>query len=1128
MGPMRLETIRIFVALLFVLGIRTAAPAQTADDECKQLTELYKQAVKLQGKNDPSAAAFYEQYLSRCKSDESRRTWEYFDALARRASLAAQGGDLGRAVSRGGEAVEICRRALQEGWTDFGRDHLAAALQNLSVYHSQRGDYDDAIRTASEALGIYRETPKTKRLAALAAGQLAAGYLSRGEAEDFLRAQTLSEEAVQGLKKGTVDYANALNSLAVCYSHRGLVSKAEETLAEADKIWWKKYGENSAEYAKVLNSRAVTLSRTRQFAEAIAVEKKALDMMAGLGLDSTYNYAKLLFNYAKFHGLSENYERSIEIYRQALPVIERTAGRRHDYYRGTNELSAAYYYLGNLEESEKWAMASAGYDAGTSVNSAYVRSRSALARSFFANANYRAAIRIETTTLDIYRASGDSVNMAVSLDNLGSYYYRLDSLARALDLAGQALRIFARNAPDHLSYAQALNNFAVYQYVQGGHAEALRAARRALGIYESRQQTETSIYAKMLGNAALYLSLQDSVDLAAEYAERAYDLQRRILGEDHPDNALMCYNLANCHYRRGDFDRVQRYFHRALTLQADVVRANFSHLTTAERETYWSKKSYIFRAAPALAYRAPDNDTLVGDAYNAMLFTKGLLLNSEVDFKKLLFASGNLDLLEKYNRIEALQQEKEACRELPPSERDGRLADIDRELAALEKVLVRECKEYGDFTDNLSIDFRRVAAALRPEDVAVEFMDFEVEGGGTTWMALVLRHGWEAPRLVKLFNRQELARLRYDSLTFFEALREGTGPDGINRVYNDTVLGRMVWEPLARAWGEGVTNVYFAPTGLFYQFGVEYLPVDGSGRRVCDLYGMNRLSSTKLPGQERTAPRYEAAFVYGGLDYDLDAEALQALHERYAAEETLLTARSLGADDDGSRMEASAWKAEFLLGAEEEADSIVQCLERSGVATRLYAGSDGTEESFKLLRSDRSGLLHIATHGFCYSRAEASRRFLRWLPEEAGEDDGGMSYSGLLLSGANLALGGGEVPKGVENGVLTAREISLLDLSWADLVVLSACQTGLGEVREDGVFGLQRGFKKAGARTLLMSLWSVSDEATCTMMTQFYSRLAAGASCREAFHGAQQALRESPEFSEPFYWASFIMLDGMD
>lgn len=118
-------------------------------------------------------------------------------------------------------------------------------------------------------------------------------------------------------------------------------------------------------------------------------------------------------------------------------------------------------------------------------------------------------------------------------------------------------------------------------------------------------------------------------------------------------------------------------------------------------------------------------------------------------------------------------------------------------------------------------------------------------------------------------------------------------------------------------------------------------------------------------------------------------------------------------------------------------------------------------------------------------------------------------------------------PSDIEDGILTAQEIAQLNLQDLQLTVLSACQTGLGELREDGVFGVQRGFKKAGAHTLVMSLWSINDVATQLMMTSFYEARLNGLSRHDAFKKAQATVRAQEKFSNPHYWASFIMLDDI-
>ena len=145
-------------------------------------------------------------------------------------------------------------------------------------------------------------------------------------------------------------------------------------------------------------------------------------------------------------------------------------------------------------------------------------------------------------------------------------------------------------------------------------------------------------------------------------------------------------------------------------------------------------------------------------------------------------------------------------------------------------------------------------------------------------------------------------------------------------------------------------------------------------------------------------------------------------------------------------------------------------------------------------------------------------------------EDKSMTRSGLLFSGCNHAIHHEHIPDGEEDGILTAQEISMLDLRGLDLVVLSACQTGLGDiVSGEGVFGLQRGFKKAGAKTIIMSLWNVNDESTMKMMTSFYHHYLEGLPKEEAFYKAQEELRKDcPSQQERPDWAAFILLDGMN
>ena len=212
----------------------------------------------------------------------------------------------------------------------------------------------------------------------------------------------------------------------------------------------------------------------------------------------------------------------------------------------------------------------------------------------------------------------------------------------------------------------------------------------------------------------------------------------------------------------------------------------------------------------------------------------------------------------------------------------------------------------------------------------------------------------------------------------------------------------------------------------------------------------------------------------------------------------------------------------------DEVESISATLQAYQIKTSLYSGIQGNEETFKSLSNQNTSVLHIATHGFFFPDIQqkpergdglmplGDQRF-RYAPNP-------LQRSGLILAGGNRTWKGEEPVSGMEDGILTAQEISEMNLLNTDLVVLSACETGLGDIKGgEGVFGLQRAFKLAGVKSIIMSLWKVHDKATSEMMQIFYSKWLGGIDKREAFRLAQQELKNN--YKLPYYWAGFVMVD---
>lgn len=220
-----------------------------------------------------------------------------------------------------------------------------------------------------------------------------------------------------------------------------------------------------------------------------------------------------------------------------------------------------------------------------------------------------------------------------------------------------------------------------------------------------------------------------------------------------------------------------------------------------------------------------------------------------------------------------------------------------------------------------------------------------------------------------------------------------------------------------------------------------------------------------------------------------------------------------------------------------EVNEIAGILSKSNVSCVTYTGSDGIEESFKNLSEKRCNIIHIATHGMFVDldtdNAFLSANNLGFIDDKKSflyEEDAALARSFLVMSRGNGLSQHCVIPPGIDDGILTAQEIANIDLEGIDLVVLSACQSALGIINNEGVYGLQRGFKKAGANTILMSLDKVDDEATKILMVEFYRNLMDGKTKHQSLKNAQRYLRQvdNGKFDNPQYWASFIMLDGLN
>lgn len=592
---------------------------------------------------------------------------------------------------------------------------------------------------------------------------------------------------------------------------------------------------------------------------------------------------------------------------------------------------------------------------------------------------------------------------------------------------------------------------------------------------------------------------------AVGHLKKALNLKKEHFGEDTEIYLMSLLDISQLYADRLQYGKSNAHHTEGYTAYVKRLKTEFCSTSEYNRTIYWSTASRYISRTLDIAYnmKGSGQKEIAGSAYNAILFSKGLLLNTNRSFEDHVIASGS------EKALSILQTRKAYVEKQAPQE------EIDLLDYEILRVLKEEGKEFE--LPHLNITWADVAACLGKDDLAIEF--YKTSEG--KYCAIVLKSNWKAPKVIRL---DEYVKIGKSKMVLERAIRHIQ-----LSAYNDTTA-TDVWNLSKAIWNDDIVlnfptgksgNVYFAADGELLITAIENLPFVAPGAHtgyhtVSDLYNIHRLSSTRelvLKEMESSSPSAEQpaqadsdsrkAVVYGGLKFSMHYKDMVDDAQQYRAGRGL----------------------RYLPGTLEEANSIFNTIEQNPtkkLEPKVYSGDEGTEASFKSLSGQDIKLIHIATHGYFYDEDSKEQNDL-----DLGDHP--MSRSGLLFAGADNKWFGDELPQGVDDGFLTSLEISALDFHKTELVVLSACETGKGSIEGDGVFGLQRGFKMAGVKSIIMSLWKVDDDATSRLMIEFYNNwITEGMSKHDALKQAKKTIRANTAkgWDNPFYWAGFILLDG--
>jgi CHAT domain-containing protein/HEPN domain-containing protein len=1078
------------------------------------------------------------------------------------------------------EAVVRCEQAvmLREAVLGGSQPPVAEALNLLGELHRLRGHFDRAEPLLQRGLAI-REATLGKSHPDVASSLVHLGLLhqSRGlygqAGQLFQRALAIQEAA---LDKNPFEVAVTLNNLALVYQVQGLFSRAEPLYLRAHAILETAVDESHPFLAQSRHNLAILYQLQGQFsrAEPIYVRSHALQE-AALG-ENHPHLAVSLNDLASLYQAQGLFSRAEPLYLRSLAIQEAALGKHHPGLANPlTNLAQLYQAQGLFSRAEPLHVRGLAIrEAALGKNHPDVaKSLHGLALLYQAMGLYRRAepLYVRAVTLVEAALGRNHLDVAQSLNNLAALYQSqgLYSRAEPLHVRAHAIREAALGR-NHPHVAESLSNLAITYQGQGQHSRAERLHLRAQVIQEAALGKHHPDVARTLSNLAVSYQGRGLYSQAEPLFLRALAIEEAALGKHHPSLAMTLNNLALMYQAQRLYDRAEPLYLRALAIQeaalgkghpglSDLLR-NLASLRLAQQrhdaavplfarafaisEQRLRQEAVTFSEARlagflqflrdleehlyALLRAHPGDPGVRRLALSTTLLLKGRSVEETAGISRAVYQSLGPEERETFERLRGLRTRLASLwlqgpGSLPPAAYQQQLKDLTAQGDALEASLASR-----------SAPLRALAALPSPADIVDRVAQTLPEDGALieliTYQDRPLVPGSGAPR----------SHLRYQALVLFPDATIRTldlGPaepiDSAASRLRDALANReagfqphaqalhqLAFQPLLPLLGKA-RRLYLSPDGQLSL--VPFAALHDGQRFLVDSFDFTYLTSGKdlLPRPQQPV---SATSVVVLADPDFHAPALSVAMAPVPAERSASLQHFFSTRRE--ELTLRDWNLVPLPGTRGEAEAIQRLLPQA----QLFLGAEATKQ--RLLQLPTPGLLHLATHGFFLkdeaapagSRAVASFGTLGERSQAPLPPDP-LLRSGLLFAGANASSASTAQPP-PESALATALELAGLNLWGTQLVVLSACDTGRGDVRlGQGVHGLRRALVVAGAETVVMSLWKVNDDTTRQLMEAYYQKLLAG-------HGRATALREAmlwlrATHPHPHTWAPFIAL-GQD
>jgi len=892
-------------------------------------------------------------------------------------------------------------------------------------------------------------------------------YAKTSEIADEL--ETLAREVVGEVSEAML---SVFNLKGVNYRRQNKLDLAKDNYESAIEIAIQILSDDDPILGSLQNNLGMIYEIKADYYQALPLYQQSIANARTVFGEEHGEYALRLANLANLYGLIGNQDSLIHLRRKVLRISEKAFGKQHPYYgRHLFSLAVDYCDFGLTTEALDMVLESKSIYASRldTIQTEYANIEMRLAFIYDEIGQKEKAMIHMENGLNIIRKVGseESIIYAVFLSGMGELYWANDSLDTATPYFEQTLAILEK-------------------FDKPGSHRSLDARYHLGQIHKERGEDA----------------------MAKKYLTEMATTAASFLGEEHDFYLMAQKALASVYEKLGEFDQAKTSLLKIHQIRKEHRLPRMKYYSSTEQLGLkeeirtWNDhhESFIQRMKPS--------QNLIEAAFENSIISKELIRLNQQKMLQQIQTSGDKELLATYAEWQEVRKILGQQFSVPSDKRITSFDSLKAKANDLESSLSMKSSRFR--SANEMLDWQELQERLTEDEALVNLVQFHyvtprgTVSDSTYYLAYILSGREKKVLRIPLMEEKQLSHIRAT-----KQLYHHLGPKSLNQ---------LLWKKLAPHLS-GVKKLFFSPAGIFHKVNFSAIAI-APNRIIADEYVVRRITNLRQWYESEIASSAKTAFLYGGIQYGRGEEVVTVSDPA-----SLSSSRSLSVLEEAAlnlyrSSKQSSWPS--LAWTDQEVESIEKILLKAGLAVELKRDSLASEESVKAMGSPSPRILHFATHGYSF---EAPKRNTQ---NTFRASNNPLIRSGLILAGANAAWSGKPSTGEREDGILTAYEVSQINLSDTELVVLSACDTGLGEIKGDeGVFGLQRAFKLAGVKYVIMSLWNVKDRQSMEFMTAFYqSWLENGEAIPEAFQRAQEALRQKyAKPHNPFLWAGFVLIE---